>query len=369
MLRFVAVFLVLGRHMGTPPATWPGSARFLLSTWHCGGWVGVDLFFVLSGFLVSGLLFSELKVLGKFSILRFYTRRGWRIYPPFIVLTATTVIVCRAFGIPIPPSWILSECLFLQSYLPGLWNHTWSLAVEEHFYLLLPLSLLLLLKVNRGSARPPVRPLLTGAAIIALSVLALRLFNFYERSSYDHVTHLLPTHLRLDSLSFGVAISSLYHFETAQFHRILFRWRKALVLIGALTLVPAFIFPIESTPYIYTFGFTFFYLGSGVLMVGMLLWELPSSRIVTAAAALGMNSYSIYLWHMPVSFWGGRVMNRLFGSSLGYGGRTLIYLIGSFVVGTIMARLVELPALRLRDRWFPAKTAGAIEIRPEDASR
>ena len=237
LLRLLAVVLVLGRHMPTPPEAWPTVVRLPFLAWNRGGWVGVDLFFVLSGFLVSGLLFTEFKSRGRLGVGRFYMRRGWKIYPPFFALIAATVAVQLLRGQPIPPASLASEVLFLQSYVPGLWNHTWSLAVEEHFYVLLPLTLALILRWNRGSPTP-LRPILTVAAVVAGASLALRVLNWYLRPSYDHLTHLFASHLRLDSLLFGVAISYAYHFHPDSFIRRLTPWRRTLIVCGALLFAP-----------------------------------------------------------------------------------------------------------------------------------
>jgi peptidoglycan/LPS O-acetylase OafA/YrhL len=362
LLRLLAIMLVLGRHMLPAPETLPLPLQSVFLTWHRGGWVGVDLFFVLSGFLVSGLLFAEYKSRGQLSTIRFYTRRAWKIYPPFYFLIAVTVLARITLGQPITRRRLLSELLFLQSYVPGLWNHTWSLAVEEHFYLLLPLALTLVAIVNKRSPTP-LKPVLALTAIVAVSALALRLLNWKYRPSYSHLTHLYATHLRLDSLAFGVAIAYAYHFHTARFVAVLSGWRRPLVVGGALLLVPAFVFELESTPFIFTAGLTIFYLGSGMILTGVLLSELPRSRIIAALGLLGAYSYSIYLWHMPVATWGVPLVESALGRQFGFGTRAALYVFGSLAVGVVMARLIEYPALRLRDRWFPSRSKGALEVR------
>src|SRR5579872_3973764 len=125
VLRGAAVVLVLGRHMGVVPLDAPGWIQDIMDVWVRAGWAGVDLFFVLSGFLVSGLLFREFQHTGRVDVPRFLVRRGFRIYPAFYAfLIATSLasgtIATRRFA---------AEALFVQNYVSGLWDHTWSLAV------------------------------------------------------------------------------------------------------------------------------------------------------------------------------------------------------------------------------------------------
>src|SRR6476469_9931494 len=141
VLRAVALFLVcFGRHLGPYPedhTSYPGlllhKATVALAR---GGWIGVDLFFVLSGFLVSGLLFRDYQQTGRIRAGRFLLRRGFKIYPPFWVFMLMTAAV---FGSRFPIGAYFIELGFVQNYRPTIWQHTWSLAVEEHFYLLLAL--------------------------------------------------------------------------------------------------------------------------------------------------------------------------------------------------------------------------------------
>jgi peptidoglycan/LPS O-acetylase OafA/YrhL len=146
LLRLVAVVLVMGAHF----RKLPDEARWFLTPWSRGGWIGVDLFFVLSGFLVSGLLFREHARTGRIDVRRFLFRRAWKIYPAFWLMIGLTLFV-QVFIKPLPagPPTLqatLAEFMFVQNYVPGLWGHTWSLAVEEHFYILLAVLFGLLAK-------------------------------------------------------------------------------------------------------------------------------------------------------------------------------------------------------------------------------
>jgi peptidoglycan/LPS O-acetylase OafA/YrhL len=127
VMRTASILLVLCRHTVDPPAS-----ATLANLLHCGGWIGVDLFFVLSGFLVSGLLFQEHQRRGSLRWGRFLVRRGFKIYPAFYAMMAVAIAVAiRRHDLQWKPA--LAELLFVQNYVHGMWLHTWSLAVEEPF--------------------------------------------------------------------------------------------------------------------------------------------------------------------------------------------------------------------------------------------
>lgn len=227
-LRAVAILLVLGRHVA-----WP-MKNIILDAWQRGGWVGVDLFFVLSGFLVSGLLFREQQQ-GKIQWLRFYVRRGFKIYPAFWCLILFTVVYLLAYRAPILPSKLFGELFFVQNYFGHLYGHTWSLAVEEHFYLLLPPLLIVI----------PPRNIPRLVLMFAVALLAARCCL----TQFGEMRCLTPTHLRLDSLFFGVLLSYYYHYHPS-FRRLCSRHHRLLYVVGIILLVPAFLWPLKSTPFI-----------------------------------------------------------------------------------------------------------------------
>jgi peptidoglycan/LPS O-acetylase OafA/YrhL len=343
------------------PEHWPSIAKSILATWARGGWIGVDLFFVLSGFLVSGLLFAEYRMHGRVSIARFYVRRGWKIYPSFFTMILVTILIRPFFKGPIGRGQILSEALFLQSYMDGIWNHTWSLSVEEHFYVILPIFLLTLLRLNRG-ARSPFHSIPTIAVVLAATSLFARIINYYYRAdAYSVTTHLFPTHLRMDSLFFGVAIAFFYEFHRTVFIDRLWRWRRHLIGLGSLLLTPAFLWRLEANPVVNTVGLTVFYVGSGMLLVGVILCRAPTNRLILWLAALGTFSYSIYLWHMPMMEWGLPAIEKILGTKPYFAIRLCLYLVGSMILGVAMAKLIEFPALRIRDRWFPSPSRSSGE--------
>src|SRR5437016_4189274 len=164
VLRFVAVTLVLYSHVTNFEST---RIFFFRPTWlwesfrtlREAGWIGVDIFFVLSGFLVSGLLFEELSARGTVSPGRFLIRRGFKIYPAFWAMILVTVVGLWLHGAGISLKTLCSELFYFQNYyLPaagpaGFWGHTWTLAVEEHFYFLLA-GLFLFLKRRADAGAP-----------------------------------------------------------------------------------------------------------------------------------------------------------------------------------------------------------------------
>jgi peptidoglycan/LPS O-acetylase OafA/YrhL len=338
VLRAVAVFMVLGRHYGVS------------TTWIQVGWAGVDLFFVLSGFLISGLLFAEWKKYGAISLPRFYIRRGLKIYPAFYLLIAVTVSYLLLRGKPVPIKGALVEAVFLQSYFEGLWNHTWSLGVEEHFYLFLPLLLWIMTRLVRTS--DPFRHLPKVFVALAAVVLLFRIAaGWHETTAYP--LFMYPTHLRIDGLFFGVVLSYYYHFRPR-----IFRWFAATpvgVFCSMAAAILLFALPAED-PFLHTVGLTIIWLGFGFLlarMIGQSEWK--RGRIAQRLLArIGYYSYSIYLWHM----WVARGMHHLAGTPTVWS--FTMYLGLCVIVGIAAARIIEMPVLALRDRWFPSRSLDSL---------
>lgn len=339
--------LVLLHHAepGPPPYAF-GIGRALRAL--CGGaWCGVNLFFVLSGFLVSGLLFREDQVLGRVSFGRFFVRRGLRIYPAFYVMLALFGPFEAWWTHRTQPELFLHEALFIQNYTRPLFIHTWSLAIEEHFYLLVGLAVAAL------AARKAV-DVLSWVCFASVPVcLALRWSEFVPGSKHC----LYPTHLRLDSLAVGVLVSYFFHYHRDAFLRVT-RHRLALLAVAAVCVTPTFFVTLAESEYVQTLGFTLNAVGFAALVsiaavVPPAMVNGPVGRLM---AWCGLFSYSVYLWHVLAM----RLMTvaRRSGMSLPWPVQLAIFVALSFGLGIGMAKLVEVPVLRLRDRYWPRRAAG-----------
>ncbi|HLY99234.1 MAG TPA: acyltransferase [Candidatus Angelobacter sp.] len=361
VLRCIAVLLVLLRHSGM-------NLRFARA-----GWAGVDLFFVLSGFLISGLLFSEYKQHGSISFRRFFIRRGFKIYPAFYVFLLVTFLVeYSPLGHTRQSGWqFLSEILYVQNYSYGVWPHTWSLAVEEHFYILLPVFFMLLIRFLPDRRDPfraiPAAFFVTGTVCLALRIVNVLVLPSTIENALVLRKVLIPTHERMDALFFGVMLGYLHHFRPEFFIRLFSLKRNIAVLIAAavLLLSPALIFPEESRIML-SGGLTLLYLGFGIVLVLVLhmpqvitekfaAWITPVSRSV---AFLGMYSYSIYLWHAAMLPWVLAMLRRGLHKHVDGLALYALYFVISIAVGVLMSRFIEYPVLHVRDRLFPSMVSG-----------
>ncbi len=328
VLRCVAIMLVLGRHVD----------RYWL--WTRVGWIGVDLFFVLSGFLVSGLLFREFQNTGRIDIRRFILRRGFKIWPAFYVYIGVTAILAGLIQAhrarPFPVREFAVTSLFLSNYLPSdsrFFDHIWSLAVEEHFYLMLPLVLLVLVLLSRD--KRPFAKIPFIFVLTSFTCLILRVFT------QPHGVNYWTTHTRLDSLFAGVMLSYLFHFKPLWFSR--FTGHHALV-IGFVCCLPAALLEADSRS-MQTIGLSALYVGFSFLLAWAVVRSPKTaigSSIAKAVAGIGFYSYSIYLWHRLLAF-----VFSTHPSTVAF----WLYVVLAVGTGILMSKLIEIPAMRLREKW------------------
>lgn len=357
VLRGTAIILVICRHVLIIPDILPPVTKTVFRVLREMGWIGVDLFFVLSGFLVSGLLFSESLKTGRVRVGRFLIRRGFKIYPSFYVLIVFSLIFSQLFSIPnYHTSWsVFGEIFFVQNYIAAMWDHTPTLAVEEHFYLLLA-GIFLVLSCGNNCDRLPFAFLKTIVAITAFLILTWRAVLVSKLTVNDwHLVHAV-THFRIDSLFFGVYLAYLYHYERQKIALLVHRYVPLLVLLGFSAFATPLIFQLGASRFIYSFGYPILYIGFGSILLLALLFPLKGKgtilRCLHPLTWIGQRSYSIYLWHMMVYHFSIRLFPPNESCSAFYI-QTSAYIIGSIAIGALMATIIELPMLRIRDKYFP----------------
>ncbi|MEP2025705.1 MAG: acyltransferase [Reichenbachiella sp.] len=336
ILRAVAIILVLFRHSN--------SDNFVQHF----GWLGVDLFFVLSGFLISNLLFEEYKATKRIDIKRFFAKRAFKIFPPFYFFLLTTLTVSYLVsGESYSWNQIAAEFFYVQNYWSGIWLHTWSLAVEEHFYLLFGLLVVILTKRNMLSNQGFMIGVLTFILILSL---VMRVYVSYPHRN-DEFFGFFQTHLRSDGIVLGVLLSYLYHFTNSL--TFLRRHKRAVLILSGVFIAPGFIFH-SGGFFMNTLGLTTVNIGFTLLVLLALdfeeLYERSKSRAVVLVVSwlsfVGMNSYSIYIWHLTIK--------DVFYSSFSFDPYLMTFscFLLSILLGIAMSYLIEKPTLRLRNRIF-----------------
>jgi peptidoglycan/LPS O-acetylase OafA/YrhL len=333
-VRGIAILLVLNFH-------YCSHNRLVPSVWRLqsAGWVGVDIFFVLSGFLVGGLMLREWKFTSKVDVVRFLKRRAFKIWPAYYAF----VLTAAAFHVRPLKSFFWQNLLNIQNYVPSSLSHTWSLAVEEHFYLCL--AGVIALFVSKGW-RPST--LLAACAVTALSVEVLRAALITA-----HRPFYFYTHTRIDALILGVALATLFHFYPARFEAL----RRQHLLLCLVVFAAAIVLYLETgerSPHemISPFLITIVDYASAALLLVLYKPGGNHGKLYRSVARIGVYSYGIYLWHVsverPVDF-----VVRHLPTSVGTWVSTFLPYILAVALGFATTRVIDLPFLRLRERLVP----------------
>ncbi|SFD21155.1 Peptidoglycan/LPS O-acetylase OafA/YrhL, contains acyltransferase and SGNH-hydrolase domains [Chitinophaga sp. CF118] len=332
------------------------------------GWTGVDLFFVLSGYLISAQLFSKIAQGKGISLKEFFLKRFFRIIPAYLV------VVALYFCIPVfrerealPPLWkflTFTQNLGLNLKTTGTFSHAWSLCIEEQFYLLLPLIItaLLYFKVGRKSAWLIIALFITGFVLRYISWVKL-VVPFLEADDswvawYRAIYY--PTYNRLDGLLVGVSIAGVFQFWPAIRERVT-RYGNVILIIGLLLLAGAYFLCEDPGSFNATiFGFPLVAIAYGAIVMAAIspscvLYRL-NSRISSRIAIL---SYSIYLSHKGVIH-----LTQLLCSKWGIAekGHVMFFIcmITTILGALVMRYAVEKPFLHIRDYILYKKTTSNI---------
>ena len=292
-LRAVAILSVMAGH------TW----GWLLP----GGFVGVDIFFVLSGFLITTLLLEERERTGRISLRLFYARRALRLLPALAALVVAVVIwilltsptplrEATIHGLPAVVFYVSNLVWGLWHVNLGLFGHTWSLSLEEQFYVMWPAVLLALLSFRRGA-----RSILTLCLLAIAAAMILRWEISRRNMTEDGLRRL--TNLRIDVLLVGCALALAA--ARGWLARIP-RWLApvaVLVSVGVLVFFAAFVPRGFNDPRFYRGGFTLIAIATAVLIAGIV--HIPSRPLIWVLSLpvmvwIGRISYALYLWHTPI---------------------------------------------------------------------
>lgn len=355
-LRALAIALVFAYHYrlfvaGAPIFGWAGEL----------GWTGVDLFFVLSGYLIANQLFKGIAEGQVLSLPAFYGRRLLRTLPVFwVVLAAFFLFPAYMGGREPPPLWrFLTFTQNIQLTAGTAFSHAWSLCIEEQFYLVLPAVALVGARWLRSLK-------LAWIALFSLTAAAIAwrasLWELYGAGGLDYHRNIYYATLgRADELLPGVALALLKHGHPAAWAALM---RRGQVLLGAGLVacgVMAWQLHVGYTFADYSYGFAMTAFGyslvawSFALLVAAAL--SPASTLarvrIPGAAQLAAWSFAIYLVHKSIGF---AVMKFWLGPAgvAGDSGLAIGLVTGlSVAVGWLLFALVETPFMRLRDRWIP----------------
>ena len=352
-LRAVAVIAVMLYHLGFK--------------WIPGGFLGVDLFFVISGYVITRLLLDSIQRSGGLDLRAFYMARIRRLLPPLVFMIITTVIFVGLWA-PDTMRRLLGDTPFAlfggmnwwlvfrqTDYFeaigrPPLLQHTWSLGVEAQFYLVWPLILLLVLRYFGKNKIPAAALLIAAFSGIALLVVSMQI-DAASGSKVSHVYFGTDTHSIGLFLGAALAVRWIPQNLEETVSRKAQDFIDGIGIFGFLGIIAAFLFIDETDPTLYKLAFPL----AGIFGCAIITSIVhPASRFAPILSSkpfiwIGERSYAIYLWHWVI-FQITRPNFDLEGSSWAL---TALRVLIVFFLADISLRLVELPVRTgLIDYWF-----------------
>jgi len=323
-----------------------------------GGYLGVDMFFVLSGFLITSILLTEVRRWGRVSVRAFYIRRALRLFPALAVLLVVAGIVAAIFtdqywsrptllGLP----WVV---LYLANWnavlyggrLPlGAIGHTWSLAVEEQFYVLWPLILTLVVARFKNRSRVALVLVVVAVAEMAYRYLALEHLGFGFQRVY------FGTDTSSDGLLLGCALA--FYLDGRSWRPFSPRVARA-VDAAAVGAVVALVLLVMRMP-VFSDGGIWFGVSAAVICTTVIVLNLVTRPFPALASLLGSpplvwvgkRSYGIYLWVTAAIY----LVQPLGTHGLGIYPYNALVLLAGVAMAALSYRFVELPFLRLKGRF------------------
>jgi len=361
--RAIAVLWVIFYHMNIYFNLEPFFGKYYLFAFKFFnvGHLGVDMFFVISGFLISGLLLPDLR--GAIRIKRFYLRRFFKIVPPYVVALLAGMAINKYMTPYVlayvaqdgghfrmfttsshnPAASFLSYFLLIQNFsdqIPIV-QHTWSLAVEEHFYLVYPILLTLVCLVRKEERAR--RQMLLG--IFCILILLCHLWRRYV--AFWGGTN-LTTFFRFDALVFGCLLKllepKLMAIPRERWQAVAFTARLAGMLIFLGFVIVGFK---RNNLWAYTWA----YVGAGLILLSFLNGASSSWKVIFENRYMrwiGHHSYGIYLWHILIIF----PFSKL-AQSLPHPAFPILYVACSIGAGYLSTITIERYSLALRQKIAP----------------
>ncbi|MFZ6709270.1 acyltransferase family protein [Undibacterium sp. TC9W] len=326
------------------------------------GWAGVDLFFVLSGYLIGNQIMSGIAKGEPLSLKNFFARRLLRTLPNYYVVLAAYFIFPALAGRSTSPLWqFLSFTQNIGLEYGQTFTHSWSLCIEEQFYLILPIVSLILIRLKS--------PLWLAWCLLIAAIGGGMLFRgmaFMDGHPAFDAQVYYASFGRFDELLPGVAIAMLKNFHTGVYDRLM-RHGQALLITGLLA-AGGTLYYINSGDYnklmiVNSLGFSLIAISFAILTLAALS---PSSYLhrlrLPGAAQLALWSYAVYLVHKPVFM--------LIAVELGKrhidaeAPLTIILVTAAGIFGGwLLYRLVETPFMQIRAKWFPTKVQQAQALK------
>ncbi|MFL6389768.1 MAG: acyltransferase family protein [Terriglobales bacterium] len=350
LMRAIAILRVMLWHMhfALRPGIWSGPGRY--------GWMGVDLFFVLSGYLIGSQLLRPYTRGSRPSIGGFYMRRAFRVLPAYLTVLLFYFVIPGFREAPgLSPAWqflTFAENFRIDYLHDQAFSHVWSLCVEEHFYLVLPVLILLLMR----------RPSFSKAFVMVLGILCfgigIRAYIYLHQIAIfprdddafalAYVERIYyPTHTRLDGLLVGVTLATIKTFRPSWWQRAMSH--GYLLLVGGLALCAGaiWLFNDRLSFSASVIGFPLLAVGLGLLIASSIAPSSPLSR-VRGFGLIAALAYSAYLTHKEIIHFLRSHSPRLVE---GRGWLALVAYFGfSFLAAFVLYMAVERPFLRLRER-------------------
>lgn len=307
-----------------------------------GGFVGVDVFFTLSGFLITRLLIDEHHRRGGVSMKNFYIRRGLRLLPALFGLVAGVWLAAALLEMPILERDLTERSLWAVSYVAnwhdvvtgshsGPFKHLWSLSVEEQFYVVWPVIAVLLLR--RGLRT--VRWVAGTLAVVLALVTTWRHWNGASGFDIYFATHSHGAVLLFFGAWLGASVDLIA--------RVGQDLGRQLTMIGVGGILAISFIPDRFGPLHAGLGYAPIAAVSAAVIVGAVADARPTPLTWAPMRQIGRSSYAIYLWHIPMFRITAAIAPDLDGR--------IRIIVGTAIAVVISHWLIERPALRLKHRW------------------